>query len=439
LAKNLLLEKMRKSLLLAIISLSLYFTLTAQDILTVMHYNLLYYGQTTGFCNNSNNSLSMKDPSLKLILDQIKPDIFTVNEIASNDYIHQHLLDQNLNTGWVGHYKKASFNPVASSNIVNMLYYDSRKLRLKKQYVAQSLVRDIDVYELYYYSNDLEQGDTAFIICVVAHLKAGSSTSDIETRRIQVDNTMRFIEPRYAFENVLFMGDFNFYSGYEPGFQLMLSYPVADMRFLDPIGQVGDWHANPFYAGIHTQSTHTNPTNGCAAGGGMDDRFDFILISDEIRFGTRNVLYLQESYKAFGQDGQRFNSAINSLPANSAVSQEIANALFNVSDHLPVVLQLRVDKVLQVPEQTSNPFMAEVYPMPVSNVLNISFYLQRPGMVTFEIIDSHGRIFAVEERFFNSGKQTYTYTANELSTGFYLVGMKGENGDATVLKLVKTN
>ncbi len=54
-----------------------------------------------------------------------------------------------------------------------MMYYDSRKLRLKAQHTAQIYIRDIDVYELYYISDDLVQGDTSFVVCAVAHLKSG--------------------------------------------------------------------------------------------------------------------------------------------------------------------------------------------------------------------------------------------------------------------------
>lgn len=75
----------------------------------------------------------MKDPNLRLILNEIKPDIFTVNEMSSSQIVHQHMLDKNLNTGGINHYRKVNYNPTSSSNIVNMLYYDSRKLRLKNR------------------------------------------------------------------------------------------------------------------------------------------------------------------------------------------------------------------------------------------------------------------------------------------------------------------
>ena len=41
----------------------------------------------------------------------------------------------------------------------------------------------------------------------------------------------------------------------------------------------------------------------------------------------------------FGNDTKHFNKAIN-VPANKAVSPEIAEALYMASDHLPVVVEL---------------------------------------------------------------------------------------------------
>lgn len=425
-----------KPVFLLAFSLLFWLGLFSQDTLTVMQYNLLYYGHNTGFCNNNNNSLGMKDPNLRLILDEIQPDIFTVNEIANNETIHQHLLDENLNRDGINHYKKAGFSPAASSNIGNMLYYDSRKLRLKTQYVAQSTLRDIDVYELYYNANDLEQGDTAFVVCVVAHLKAGRTDSDRAMRELMVSNTMEFLEPNYAYENVMFMGDFNFYTGYEPGFQLMLNYHNPEMRFLDPIGQIGDWHENPFYAGIHTQSTHTSATSGCLAGGGMDDRFDFIMISDEIRFGTRHVRYVQDSYHAFGQDGLRFNGAINDPPANAVVSPEIADALHIVSDHLPVVLKLRVDKVLNTIENLFNPFMVLLSPQPAADRLNIAFNQPSSGMMDFTLFDARGRILLYESRHYTTGKQHHEIEVSQFPAGMYFLQLHHAKGLHERIKVI---
>lgn len=408
----------------------------AQDTITVMQYNLLYYGEITGFCNNSNNSLQYKDPYFKTILNHVKPDILTVNELSQNESIHQHLLDNVLNINGVTHFQRAQRRNAANSNIVNQIYFDARKLKLKAQYTAQTHVRDVDVYELYYNSNDLHLGDTAFIVCVVAHLKAGNTSGDANSRKIMTENTMRFLETRWTDHNVLFMGDFNFYTGFEPGFQTMINYSNPNMRFIDPIGQTGDWNNNSFYAPIHTQSTHTS-SNNCKSGGGLDDRFDFILISDEVRFGTRNVRYIQSSYKAIGQDGLRFDGTINGPPQNAVVPQDVADALFHMSDHLPVTLKLRVDKVIGLDEKNTNPFMAEIAPNPALQYTRLSFYQTYAENISIEIIDLKGIVVGTSSWWKSPGKHQIEIETASLKPGVYLLRIQSASGKHQSLRLLK--
>lgn len=408
----------------------------AQDTLTVMHYNLLYYGEITGFCNNSNNSLEMKDPHLRTILNEVQPDIFTVNELSQNETVHDHLLGNVRMALPSKDFRRAASSNVSNSGIVNMLYYDAQKLRLKAQYTAQTYVRDIDVYELYYYSNDLEQGDTAFVVCAVAHLKAGNSSGDANARKIMAENTLRFLETRFAFSNVLFMGDFNFYTGYEQGFQIMMNYENPNMRFIDPIGQIGDWNNNSFYAGIHTQSTNTASGN-CKSSGGLDDRFDFILISDEVRFGTQSLRYIQESYKAVGQDGQRFNGTINGAPQNLTVSPEVADALYNFSDHLPVTLKMRVDKILDIPVTFSRDFYAVINPNPVVDNALLGCYMSASGSLTTQIFDLGGNLIDSRTYFLEAGRQTVQLETSHLSSGFYLLQLTDNRQRKETIKLLK--
>lgn len=408
--------------------------LFAQDTLTVMQYNLLYYGEITSFCTQANNSLEMKDPHLRTILNHVKPDIFTVNEISRSPVIHQHLLDNVLNVGGVNYFMRAASSNYANSSIINMLYYDSRKLTLKKQRTAQMVTRDVDVYELYYKSNTLTSGDTTFIICVVAHLKAGNTVGEANTRKIMVDNTMTFLEPQYANENILFMGDFNFYSGTEPGFVSMLNWANPNMRFYDPINQVGGVYNNPMYASIHTQSTSVS--GDCKAGGGMDDRFDFILISDEVRDGSKKIKYIANSYKAVGQDGLRYDGTINGPPQNISVSQAIADALFHFSDHLPVMLKLNINRVLNVNEDYNNALLAELLPNPSANHTNIVFYMPETGDIKIEVLDVSGRKHAVYNNFMTAGKQNFTLDLRSFTPGFYFVHLSTANS-SQMLKLLK--
>ncbi len=412
-------------------------TLTqAQDTLKVMHYNLLYYGVVTSWCTNNNNNVDDKNIHLRTILDEVQPDIFTVNEISANQIVQNDLMQNTLNVDGKDYYQKAVVSNQAGSSIVNMLYYDSRKLKLKQQYTAQQYVRDVDVYELYYNSADLVLGDTAFVVCVVAHLKAGSDADDAATRNVMAVDVMEFLEQHYTDENVLFMGDFNVYSGAEAAYQTITNYANIDMRFLDPISQNGSWHNNLAFAGIHTQSTNTS-SNGCASSGGMDDRFDFILISDEVKLGSRSVRYVTNSYQAFGQDGNRFNGSIIN-PANTVVSEEIATALHQMSDHLPVVLDLRVDKVLDLNENWAKPFLAAIHPNPTHEKLALNFYLSRPARMQMNIFTIQGQLKIRQEFTATAGKNHFETNLQQLPAGIYLLQLVDEKGNVEVLRVVKS-
>ena len=75
----------------------------------------------------------------------------------------------------------------------------------------------------------------------------------------------------------------------------------------------------------------------------MDDRFDFILCGKEVMDNTYNVRYIDGTYRALGQDSRRFNGDVLS-PLNSMVPNKIANALYDMSDHLPVIMEVAVKK-----------------------------------------------------------------------------------------------
>jgi hypothetical protein len=51
------------------------------------------------------------------------------------------------------------------------------------------------------------------------------------------------------------------------------------------------------------------------------------------------LIYKPGSYVIYGNDGKHFNKAINK-PKNRVVSPEMAEALYEASDHLPVVINL---------------------------------------------------------------------------------------------------
>src|SRR5690606_38224226 len=117
-----------------------------------------------------------------------------------------------------------------------------------------------------------------------------------------------------------------------PAYQTLINQ-TAPKYFIDPLTLSGTWN-NEIYSPYHTQSTRTRQFGG-GASGGLDDRFDMILMSQTV-MEEGGVFFLPGSYFAFGNDGNHYNDSINKMP-NTAVTQQIANALHYASDHLPVI------------------------------------------------------------------------------------------------------
>lgn len=410
------------------------YTLVAQDTLTVLQYNLLNYGNYTSYCTQINNNINEKDEYIRTIIDYVKPDIFSVNEISNSQAIHQRLLDNDLNVNGIVYYRMANFIEVADSYIVNMLYFNSEKLALHSHTIAQNYIRDIDVYQLYYRSDDLHDGDTAFIVCVVAHLKSSNGSDNEQKRRTMVNNTMNYLDDYNINTNQLFMGDFNIYTSSEPAYQLLLDYTNPEYNFYDPINTPGSWNNNSYYSNVHSQSTHSGQ-NDCAASGGMDDRFDFILISDNIKQGTNSVKYVDGSYTTIGQDGEHFNQSINAPPTNLSAPSNVIGALYGNSDHLPISIKLSIDKTLGVHEHT---LFSEISTNnPVAEVLELNIRSSVVTDVKIEIMNISGVAVFIDKRKITAGQNKIEYNLRQLSGGIYFAVFTSSENERIVKKIVK--
>jgi endonuclease/exonuclease/phosphatase family metal-dependent hydrolase len=173
------------------------------------------------------------------------------------------------------------------------------------------------------------------------HLKAGSSSSDAAERLAMTTVIREYLNGYPSGSNFMVAGDFNLQSSSESSYQMLIGYQADnDGRSMDPIASSGYWHDNSAFRFIHTQSTQSE-------WGGMDDRFDFILVSFALDDGE-GLDYVFGTYDAFGNDGAHLNLPIND-PPNGVVSQEVADALNAASDHLPVVLELQLPAKIDAP------------------------------------------------------------------------------------------
>lgn len=316
----------------------------ALDTVKVIHYNLLNYDNNTSFCTNANNSTTAKNGYLKTIVHYFKPDIFTCNEVSTSGFGQSQLniLNDVMNQFGETKYEVEYMSLTSNSDISNAFFYNKNKFDVISTSSLAGNPRNIDVVNLYYKDPNLTaSSDTTFLTCIIGHFKAGSSSSD-QNRRLGDANLINtyLTSTLPNNRNVLVMGDFNINFGSEAAFNKLTETETRN-QLHDPYGNISNWNSSSF-AYMHTQSTVTS--GGCKAGGGLDDRFDMILYSTNIKDDSAGFKALPTSYEALGNDAQRWNSNITSgSNPNTSQPDSVIQAIFNASDHLPVYLELTVD------------------------------------------------------------------------------------------------
>jgi len=411
----------------------------AQDTLTVMQYNLLYYGNyNSGYadCYETNNNTQRKDECIRTIKKHVRPDIFTVCEFGATQTLQNDFLRHNLNVDGADYWQTDNIINYANQAIINHIFYDSRKLGLKKHVALRTSPRDTDVYELYLKTKSLSAGDTIKLVCIVAHPKAGQGYE--ASRRVVMQKVMDHVNQNYSSDNVLIMGDFNMYGASESGYKLLTeTYSNPYARFMDPVAHldgVGEWNNNSQYAAFHTQSTRSY-SDECFSSGGLDDRFDFILMSDEIAFGYNHMRYAQGSYHAVGNDGRHFNQSVDQ-GTNTAVPAEVAEALFDASDHLPVTMKIAVDAKLRINESDLPHNHASIAPNPTSGTAHVYFNNPTEAQIQFDIITLQGQRIISQSDHFEQGQQHFELHLEGMAPGFYLLRIANERQGLTTLKLI---
>lgn len=406
--------------------------LSSQELLRYMSYNLLNYGLPYVMCNATNNNITAKDQHLQLIFAYVQPDIFAVCEVVPNSASAQRVLDSAINRVGPRVFSRATFTNFSGGDLVNMIYYDPLKLGLLSQDVVITDVRDINLYRFYLKTSTLhEDHDTLYLTAVLAHLKAGNTSADEQRRSTMTLTLMNYLNAQNQPGNYLFSGDFNFYKSAEMGYQYLTNYSNAALRFNDPINRPGSWNENAGFSEIHTQSTRT-ASNVCGASGGMDDRFDFILASNSLMAGSQGMQCVPSSYHALGQDGLHFNQSVNAAPQNTQVPPQLINALYGMSDHLPVVMDIEVSKTLAISGVVSDPFRLHLV-NPAEGY--ITFWIDHPpSSLLFSLTDMTGRIqMALQPWELQSGRNDIPLPAH--LKGLYLLRFQDEKGNGITRKL----
>lgn len=407
--------------------------LQAQDTIRMMQYNLMYYTNSSGIsdCNSTTNNLNNKDVHIKTIFQYVQPTVFCVCEMGSQTQYADRLLDNAINTDGIDYYRRGPLTNQSGGSIANMIYYDSRKLTLYQSTNITTSYRDINGYTFYYNADNLNTGDTIFMTFWLAHLKAGTGYTNESARLTQAQKLMNRIASSGMPGNYTFSGDFNIYSSEEPAYQELTEYSNSLYRFYDPVNSPGYWHNNAQFASLHTQSTHSQEAD-CFSSGGLDDRFDIILVSPYIYYGSDRIHLVEGSYHALGQDGERFNGSVLT-PVNNSVPNQVANALYQQSDHLPVIMDMAIDAHVGVREREHDFFVKVVNP--VRETLQIELQSNESGPYTIELFTMDGRFLHRYQEDLEEGLNQISYPF-PYGQGAYLVRFQHKNGQKTVKKLI---
>lgn len=315
--------------------------LAQTDTVRYLHYNLLNYG-------NSANRPAVKNPRLTTILQYVQPDIVSCNEILSDSTLRDSLLTV-LGSGW----SKTPYSNQGGQTQTNTLFFRTSLFQLRSQTVISSTLRDIISYRLHYRDTITHPHDTVTLTVIVCHPKAGQTSADEADRAAEMQTVATYLNAQPA-GNILLAGDLNVYESAEQAYQNLVANPNVQARLYDPINRPGAWHDNSAFADIHTQSPRATNLSDGGATGGLDDRFDQILVSSSVVQDVAGMKYLPGSYKAIGQDGQHFNTSIIDAPTNTSAPATVIQALHLASDHLPVT----ADFILHTsPLPTGIPYM----------------------------------------------------------------------------------
>ena len=292
----------------------------AQQPIKLMAYNLLNYPNGGALTSDT----TIRNAAYRVTMQAAQPDILVVEEMNSPIGVNI-ILNSVLNVNQAT-YSAGAFNDGPDSD--NAIFFKSNLFSFVSNTPIRTALRDISEFKLIY----LPTNDTIRIYA--AHLKASSGASNEALRAAEVDSLRKYTNALPANSKFWVVGDFNFYSTNEAAYQKLLQVTAnAEGEFYDPLTLTGVFN-NPTYSLYHTQSPRVRAFGGGATGG-LDDRFDFILYSKAIK-NSSGVSYQSNSTVAYGNDGNHYNDSINRMP-NTAVTQAVANALHDGSDHLPVM------------------------------------------------------------------------------------------------------
>lgn len=407
-----------KKLLLLCLTLVSFLGSTQLDI-KVMCYNVLNY---------PNGTVNRQD-TLEVILNYYTPDILMVQELKSSAGLEQ--IEDALNAVSNDNYSSGTYvtqqsNPSSSWKLQQNIIYNTRIFGLATEEAFLTDYRDLNYFKLYIKDIGFDNGDTTFLHVFNTHLKSsqGSSNEQIRFEMAQVLRTRINELPVDSY--VLCGGDFNLYTSAEDAYQHLIAQGNLVNPLVDPIDMPGNWHNSNFpNKEILTQSTRLSSLED-GAGGGVDDRFDFILQTSNFNNPSGDFRYIPNSYKALGNNGTCYNQNLINCTTQNNVPANILSALYYMSDHLPVVLELTSDLTLGTHEE-HNLENTRIFPNPAKN--NIQIKTTSTEALHIEIVNTKGKCVL------KSTSENKISVAH-LKAGVYFIRLIDKKGNQKTEKLI---
>ena len=394
----------------------------AQTQIKAMMYNVLNYSDSEVSRN--------KTPFLSTILDEVEPDLFMVcemiDEIGSNYLFENEIIPYNEN------FQKAPFEENQSGNysLQQMVYYNSKKLILEETRVITADTRDINQYTFKINTENALSNPIRMEV-FVTHLKASTGSSNRQRRLNSIQSFVSYTNNIADDSYVLFAGDLNFYTSNEEGYQHLIddrnpivmidpidrptpNFPDDGVDYYENYNSTYFWN-NSSFRDIHSQSTRTS-NNGLiddsGSTGGLDDRFDFIMMSENFNMST-DLYYINDSYQVIGNNGNCYNSFINNPNCSGGYSQTLRDALIEFSDHLPVVMEM------ETPENTLSTNQISEINFIGSNIIEDYLKIISPNdMNNLKIYSITGQLIDVKLTK-NTGIDTIIIDVKHISKGIY--------------------
>ena len=306
--------------------------------LRLLSYNLL---------NFPTSNLAGRVDTLANIIDYTRPHLLMIQELENAEGLEQ-ITDMMNDLGY-GDFTHPDFIPQQSpgspsNQLQQSIVYDAEVLRLKSSSVVLTDYRDINEFVLYLNDPQLPNGsDTTFLYVYVTHLKSSTGSDNELARLSMVNYLISHFEELPPNSNVIFAGDFNLYTNTEPAYTAITSEDNA-IVLKDIFASYGDWPGATFpHKEILTQCTRTSVIFNDGAGGGVDDRFDFILMSESLLETDNGLYYVEGSYKSIGNTGNCYNANITDCDIANPVPTDVLQSMYYMSDHIPQYCELFSD------------------------------------------------------------------------------------------------